>query len=90
MGCFSCFDGTQKQQRKEEERQASAEARARAAEAAMRRFFSLFSHLFFRFRIASIEIDSFGSIILNLLNPFRKFISLNESEISMDYWGESS
>ncbi|ESQ31515.1 hypothetical protein EUTSA_v10005134mg [Eutrema salsugineum] len=37
MGCFSCFDGAQKQQRKEEERQASAEARARAAEAAMRR-----------------------------------------------------
>ncbi|XP_020881787.1 uncharacterized protein LOC9300950 isoform X1 [Arabidopsis lyrata subsp. lyrata] len=37
MGCFSCFDGTQKEQRKEEERQASAEARARAAEAAQRR-----------------------------------------------------
>ncbi|CAF1716711.1 unnamed protein product [Brassica oleracea var. botrytis] len=37
MGCFSCINGTQKKQRKEEERQASAEARARAAEAAMRR-----------------------------------------------------
>ncbi|ANM68554.1 transmembrane protein [Arabidopsis thaliana] len=37
MGCFSCFDGTQKEQRKEEERQASAEARAKAAEAAQRR-----------------------------------------------------
>jgi len=43
MGCFSCFDGTQKEQRKEEERQASAEARAKAAEAAQRRFLSLFS-----------------------------------------------
>ncbi|XP_018456384.1 uncharacterized protein LOC108827478 [Raphanus sativus] len=37
MGCFSCINGTQKKQRKEEDRQASAEARARAAEAAMRR-----------------------------------------------------
>ncbi|XVE55747.1 hypothetical protein DITRI_Ditri03aG0183200 [Diplodiscus trichospermus] len=37
MGCFSCFDGGNKELRKEQERLASAEARAKAAEAAQKR-----------------------------------------------------
>ncbi|KAJ0086146.1 uncharacterized protein LOC116139906 [Pistacia vera] len=37
MGCFACFDGGNKQQRKEQERLASEEARAKAAEAAQKR-----------------------------------------------------
>lgn len=37
MGCFACFDGGNKQQRKEQERLASTEARAKAAEAAQKR-----------------------------------------------------
>ncbi|XP_062164255.1 uncharacterized protein LOC133870961 [Alnus glutinosa] len=37
MGCFSCFDGGNKQRRREEERLASEEARAKAAEAAQKR-----------------------------------------------------
>ncbi|MBA0623669.1 hypothetical protein Godav_009118 [Gossypium davidsonii] len=38
MGCFfSCFDGGNKEQRKEQDRLASAEARAKAAEAAQKR-----------------------------------------------------
>lgn len=38
MGCFDCFDGGNKQQRKEQDRLASAEARAKAAEAAQNRY----------------------------------------------------
>ncbi|KAK4844508.1 hypothetical protein QYF36_021072 [Acer negundo] len=34
MGCFACFDGDNKQQRKEQEKLASAKAQARAADAA--------------------------------------------------------
>lgn len=41
MGCFSCFDGGNKEQRKEQDRLASDEARAKAAEAAQKRSFSL-------------------------------------------------
>ncbi|MFQ6639629.1 hypothetical protein Gotur_014818 [Gossypium turneri] len=42
MGCFfSCFDGGNKEQRKEQDRLASAEARAKAAEAAQKRSLSL-------------------------------------------------
>ncbi|MBA0565972.1 hypothetical protein Golob_010826, partial [Gossypium lobatum] len=42
MGCFfSCFDGGNKEQRKEEDRLASAEARAKASEAAQKRSLSL-------------------------------------------------
>ncbi|KAG2698970.1 hypothetical protein I3843_07G171800 [Carya illinoinensis] len=37
MGCFACFDGGNKQRRREEERVASEEARAKAAEAAQKR-----------------------------------------------------
>ncbi|KAB2096729.1 hypothetical protein ES319_A01G126000v1 [Gossypium barbadense] len=37
MGCFACFDGGNREQRKEQHRLASAEARAKAAEAAQRR-----------------------------------------------------
>ncbi|TYI97359.1 hypothetical protein E1A91_D01G138800v1 [Gossypium mustelinum] len=37
MGCFACFDGGNREQRKEQDRLASAEARAKAAEAAQRR-----------------------------------------------------
>ncbi|TXG52536.1 hypothetical protein EZV62_021705 [Acer yangbiense] len=37
MGCFACFDGGNKQQRKEQEKLASAEARAKAADAAQKR-----------------------------------------------------
>ncbi|KAA3488732.1 transmembrane protein [Gossypium australe] len=37
LGCFSCFDGGNKEQRKEQDRLASDEARAKAAEAAQKR-----------------------------------------------------
>ncbi|KAI9161957.1 hypothetical protein LWI28_022360 [Acer negundo] len=37
MGCFACFDGDNKQQRKEQEKLASVEARARAADVAPKR-----------------------------------------------------
>ncbi|GLT77376.1 hypothetical protein SLA2020_489700 [Shorea laevis] len=37
MGCFSCFDGGKKEERREQERLASAEVRAKAAEAAQKR-----------------------------------------------------
>ncbi|KAK5831932.1 hypothetical protein PVK06_015731 [Gossypium arboreum] len=36
-GCFSCFDGGNKEERQEQDRLASAEARAKAAEAAQKR-----------------------------------------------------
>ncbi|KAK3029784.1 hypothetical protein RJ639_038226, partial [Escallonia herrerae] len=39
MGCFDCFDGGLKEERREEERLASQEARAKAAEAAEKRQF---------------------------------------------------
>ncbi|KAK3020768.1 hypothetical protein RJ639_047896 [Escallonia herrerae] len=39
MGCFDCFDGGPKEERREEERIASEEARAKAAEAAEKRQF---------------------------------------------------
>ncbi|KAK2985609.1 hypothetical protein RJ640_006872 [Escallonia rubra] len=39
MGCFDCFDGGQREERREEERLASEEARAKAAEAAEKRQF---------------------------------------------------
>lgn len=42
MGCFACFDGGNREQRKEQDRLASAEARAKAAEAAQRRYFMLY------------------------------------------------
>ena len=34
MGCFACFDGGNKQQRKEQEKLASTKARVKAADAA--------------------------------------------------------
>ncbi|OMO70779.1 hypothetical protein COLO4_28504 [Corchorus olitorius] len=37
MGCFSCFGGGDKEERREQDRLASAEARAKAAEAAQKR-----------------------------------------------------
>ncbi|XP_052188519.1 uncharacterized protein LOC127798914 [Diospyros lotus] len=37
MGCFDCFGGVDKEQRREEERLASLEARSKAAEAAQKR-----------------------------------------------------
>ncbi|KAL3627981.1 hypothetical protein CASFOL_028083 [Castilleja foliolosa] len=36
MGCFACFDGGNKQWRREEVRLASEQARAKAAEAAQK------------------------------------------------------
>lgn len=57
MGCFSCFDGGNKQRRREEERLASEEARAKAAEAAQKRQFLL-------------SLTSFGFAMVALPNEF--------------------
>jgi len=63
MGCFSCFDGGNKQRRREEERLAS-EARAKAAEAAQKRQFLL---------SLSLSLTSFGFAMVAL--PI-KFVGL--------------
>ncbi|XP_052884166.1 uncharacterized protein LOC108453324 isoform X2 [Gossypium arboreum] len=46
-GCFSCFDGGNKEERQEQDRLASAEARAKAAEAAQKSEVIIFRLLLF-------------------------------------------